>query len=143
MIVRQLLSHKGRQVETVRPQTTVLAALERMAAANVGALVVTGADGRLEGIVSERDYARKVVLRGRSSHDTAVEEIMSSPVVTVPPAADVKEVMQIMTDRRLRHLPVVEDGEMIGIVSIGDVVKAVISEQEFLIDQLQSYIDLR
>lgn len=142
MNVRQLLAQKGSRVETVHPDQTVYEALETMAAANIGALVVT-AEGSIVGILSERDYARKIILVGKASRDTSVREIMSSPVITITPAATMEECMQMMTERRLRHLPVVEDDRMVGIVSIGDVVKTVISEQEFMIEQLQSYIDHR
>lgn len=142
MTVRQLLAQKGSRVETVRPEQTVYEALEKMAAANIGALVVT-AEGSIVGILSERDYARKVILLGKASRDTPVREIMSSPVVTIAPSATMEDCMQVMTDRRLRHLPVVEDETMVGIISIGDVVKTVISEQEFMIEQLQNYIDHR
>ena len=142
MTVRQLLAQKGTRVETVRPERSVYDALEEMARADIGALVVTEED-RIIGILSERDYARKIILLGRASRDTPVREIMSSPVVTVAPAATMEQCMQIMTERRLRHLPVVEDDAMVGIISIGDVVKTVISEQEFMIEQLQNYIDYR
>lgn len=142
MTVRQLLSKKGSRVETIGPDQTVYEALERMARADIGALPVME-DGALAGIVTERDYARKVILAGRASRETRVREIMSSPVVTVEPNATMEACMEIMTDRRLRHLPVLEDGHMVGIISIGDVVKTVISEQEFMIEQLQNYIDHR
>ncbi len=137
--VRQLLRAKGSQTWTVGPGESVFAALELMADKNVGALMVVDA-GRLVGIFSERDYARKVILHGRASRDTAVREIMSAHVVTVGPEATVADCMVRMTERHIRHLPVVDGGELVGIVSIGDVVKAIISEQSFLIDQLQSYI---
>ena len=142
MTVRQLLAQKGTRVETVPPERSVYEALEKMARADIGALVVTHED-RIIGIVSERDYARKIILQGRASRDTPVREIMSSPVVTVEPGATMEHCMQVMTERRLRHLPVVEDDAMVGIISIGDVVKTVISEQEFMIEQLQNYIDYR
>lgn len=142
MTVRQLLAQKGTRVETVQPDETVYEALEKMADANIGALVVQE-EGRIVGILSERDYARKIILVGKASRDTSVREIMSSPVVTIDPAASMEDCMQVMTDRRLRHLPVVEGDRMMGIISIGDVVKTVISEQEFMIEQLQNYIDHR
>ena len=142
MTVRQLLAQKGSRVESVRPDRSVYEALEKMARADIGALVVMEGD-RIVGIMSERDYARKIILLGRASRDTLVREIMSSPVVTVEPSASMEDCMQIMTERRLRHLPVVEEGQMVGIISIGDVVKTVISEQEFIIEQLQNYIDYR
>ena len=142
MTIRQLLAHKGSRVETIRPERTVFEALEKMAQANIGALVVTEED-ELVGILSERDYARKVILQGRASRDTPVREIMSSPVITIDPAASVEDCMEIMTERKLRHLPVVEEGLMVGIVSIGDVVKTLISEKDYMIEQLQNYIDHR
>ena len=142
MTVRQLLAQKGSRVETIRPERTVFEALEKMAQANIGALVVTEED-ELVGILSERDYARKVILQGRASRDTPVREIMSSPVITVDPSASVEDCMEIMTERKLRHLPVVDEGLMVGIVSIGDVVKTLISEKDYMIEQLQNYIDYR
>lgn len=142
MTVRQLLTQKGSHVESTTPDTSVYDALEQMSAANIGALVVMEAD-ELAGILSERDYARKVILLGRASRDTKVREIMSSPVITVDPSAGIDDCMELMTERRLRHLPVVEDGRLVGIVSIGDVVKTLISEKEFIIEQLRSYIDQR
>lgn len=142
MTVRQLLAQKGSRVETIRPEKTVFEALEKMASANIGALVVTDG-GEIVGILSERDYARKVILAGRASRDTPVREIMSHPVVTIEPAASVEACMQMMTDEHVRHLPVVDDGAMVGIISIGDVVKTLISEKDYMIEQLQSYIDYR
>lgn len=142
MTVRQLLAHKGSRVETIRPERTVFEALEKMAQANIGALVVTEED-QLVGILSERDYARKVILQGRASRDTPVREIMSAPVITIDPSASVEDCMEVMTERKLRHLPVVDEGLMVGIVSIGDVVKTLISEKDYMIEQLQSYIDHR
>ena len=142
MTVRQLLAHKGSRVETIRPERTVFEALEKMAQANIGALVVTEED-EIVGILSERDYARKVILQGRASRDTPVREIMSSPVITIDPSASVEDCMEIMTERKLRHLPVVDEGLMVGIVSIGDVVKTLISEKDYMIEQLQNYIDYR
>lgn len=142
MTVRQLLTQKGSHVESTTPDTSVYDALEQMSTANIGALVVMEAD-ELAGILSERDYARKVILLGRASRDTKVREIMSSPVITVDPSAGIDDCMELMTERRLRHLPVVEDGRLVGIVSIGDVVKTLISEKEFIIEQLRSYIDQR
>jgi CBS domain-containing protein len=110
-----------------------------MAERHVGALLVIDG-GRLEGVVSERDYARKVVLSGRSSGTTAVREIMSSPVITIAPDKTVDDAMRLMTARRIRHLPVVRDGEVLGVVSIGDLVKSVIDEQRHTIEDLRSYI---
>ena len=137
--VRQLLSRKGREIFSVAPDAPVLEAIRAMALHHVGALLVMQAD-TLHGIVSERDYARKVILMGRSSADTPVRDIMSSPVLTVPPEATVQQCMQIMTERRVRHLPVTDAGRVIGLVSIGDLVKAVIAEQQEQIEQLETYI---
>jgi CBS domain-containing protein len=138
-LVRQLLDRKGRAVFSVEPAAAVLEAIRAMAAHHVGALLVIQG-GRLEGIVSERDYARKVILLGRSSSDTPVRDIMSSPVITVGPEDTVQKCMQIMTDHRVRHLPVIEGGAIAGMISIGDLVKAVIAEQQQQIEQLESYI---
>ncbi len=138
-IVRHLLERKGGTIFCVKPADPVLAAIGMMAERHVGALLVMQ-EGRLSGIISERDYARKVILLGRSSADTPVEQIMSSPVITVSPAQTVQECMKIMTEHRVRHLPVVEAGKVIGMISIGDLVKAVIEEQQQQIEQLESYI---
>lgn len=137
--VRTLLERKGRAIFSVEPQAAVLDAIRLMAEHHVGALLVMRG-AALEGIVSERDYARKVILRGRSSADTPVRDIMSSPVLTVSLETSVQQCMQLMTDRRLRHLPVVDGGRVVGVVSIGDLVKAVIAEQQQQIEQLESYI---
>ena len=137
--VRMLLERKGRKIYSVEAQAPVLEAIRLMAEHGVGALLVMQG-AALEGIVSERDYARKVILRGRSSSDTPVRDIMSSPVLTVSLDATVEKCMQLMTDKRLRHLPVVEGGRVLGMVSIGDLVKAVIAEQQQQIEQLESYI---
>jgi CBS domain-containing protein len=136
--VRQLLDGKGRQVYSVGPQAPVLEAIRLMAEHRIGALLVMKGES-LAGIVSERDYALKVILPGRGS-DTPVRDIMTSPVLTVTPDATVQECMQLVTDRRVRHLPVVEGGRVVGMVSIGDLVKAVIAEQQHQIEQLESYI---
>jgi CBS domain-containing protein len=136
--VRQLL--KGRTaLYSVGPEVAVLEAIRSMAEHGVGALLVMQ-DEKLVGIVSERDYARKVILLGRSSADTPVRTIMSSPVLTVSPDDSVSHCMQLMTDRHVRHLPAVEGGRVLGMVSIGDLVKAVIAEQRAQIEQLESYI---
>jgi len=137
--VRQLLQDKGYAIWSVDPDATVFEALEIMADKDVGSLVVIEG-GRVVGIFSERDYARKVILHGHASRDLKVRAIMTEKVVTVGPDQTLADCMHLMTDRRVRHLPVLEDGHQIGVISIGDVVKAVMSEQEFLIDQLQSYI---
>jgi len=138
-IVRQLLDRKDRAIFSVEPQAPVLEAIRAMAAHHVGALLVMQAD-TLAGIVSERDYARKVILLGRSSADTPVRDIMSFPVITVSPDDTVQTCMQLMTDKRVRHLPVLDGGRVVGMVSIGDLVKAVIAEQQAQIEQLENYI---
>jgi CBS domain-containing protein len=137
--VRQLLDRKDRAVFSVGPEAPVLEAIRAMAEHHVGALLVMTGEV-LAGIVSERDYARKVILRGRSSSDTPVRDIMTSPVLTVSPETSVEQCMQLVTDKRVRHLPVLEAGRVIGMVSIGDLVKAVIAEQQHQIEQLESYI---
>ena len=137
--VANIIDHKGRDIWSTDVDATVFEALELMADKNVGALVVFSG-GNLAGIVSERDYARKVILASRGSRETLVSEIMTNDPVTVSSATTVGECMQLMTDRRIRHLPVVDDGSLTGVISIGDVVRAVIEEQEFLIHQLESYI---
>jgi CBS domain-containing protein len=137
--VRQLLRAKGYDIWSVAPDDSVYDALKLMADKNVGAVLVTDA-GDLVGILSERDYARKVILKGRTSRDTPVREIMTEKVVYVRPDQTTDECMALMTDKRVRHLPVIEDDRLIGIISIGDVVKAIISEQEFMIEQLENYI---
>ena len=138
-LVRHLLDRKGRALFSIGPDVPVLEAIRTMAEHHVGALLVMrGAE--LAGIVSERDYARKVVLLGRSSADTPVSQIMTSPVVTVSPDSSVQDCMRLMTERHFRHLPVVEHGRVAGMISIGDLVKAVIEEQQQTIEQLESYI---
>ena len=137
--VGHILQDKGSETWCVVPDASVYEALEIMADKNVGALVVVD-HGRIVGILSERDYARKVILAGHGSREMAVSEIMTPNPVTVGPDASVTECMELMTDNRFRHLPVVVDGELVGVISIGDVVRAVIAEQRFLIAQLESYI---
>jgi CBS domain-containing protein len=134
-----ILRYKGDTVHSVRPDDTVLAALGVMAEHDVGAVVVLDGD-RLAGILTERDYARKVALVGRASKDSPVSAIMTANVVCVSPSSTVEDCMELMTERRVRHLPVVEHGRVVGLVSIGDLVKATIDEQEFTINQLKSYI---
>ncbi|TXH74163.1 MAG: CBS domain-containing protein [Lysobacteraceae bacterium] len=137
--VRQILDTKSPSIHRIGPEAPVLDALRLMAEQGVGAvLVMEGA--RLVGILSERDYARKVVLRGRASADTPVRDIMTAEVVTSSPHDSSDHCMQLMTDRRIRHLPVIEDGDVVGVVSIGDLVKAVIEDQQQELDQLQRYI---
>jgi CBS domain-containing protein len=137
--VRHLLDRKGRELFSIGPDAPVLEAVRLMSERHVGALLVMRGE-ELAGIVSERDYARKVVLLGRSSSDTSVSQIMSTPVVTVGLESGVEECMRLMTERRIRHLPVLERGRVIGVISIGDLVKAVIDEQQHTIEQLESYI---
>ncbi len=137
--VNEILKEKGHEVLSVTPETSVFEALKLMANKNVGSLLVLEND-QMIGLFSERDYARKVILKGKSSRDTPVREIMSSRVVYVRPNQTVEECMALMTDKRVRHLPVIKDKQLVGLVSIGDVVKAIISEQEFLIHQLENYI---
>lgn len=137
--VRQLLDGKKPGVYTVDADDPVRAAIQLMADHFIGALPVLES-GRLVGIVSERDYARKVVLMGRKSTETEVRTIMSAPVISVGPHHTVNDCMMLMTDKRIRHLPVVEDGELIGVISIGDCVKAVIDEQRHEIEDLRRYI---
>jgi len=140
LLVKHLLTRKGYDIWSVDAEEPVLAAIQMMADRHVGALPVLR-DGQLVGIVSERDYARKVILLGRSSAETEVWQIMSSPVVTVGPDDEVHQCMQIMTDRRIRHLPVVDEaGDMMGVISIGDLVRGVIEDQQETIDQLERFI---
>ena len=137
--VKQLLAQKGGPVWSIDVEEPVLEAIQLMADKHVGALPVTR-NGDLVGVISERDYARKVILLGRSSAETPVWQIMSSPVVTVSPGEDVRHCMQLMTAKRIRHLPVVENGRMVGMISIGDLVRAVIEEQDHTIEQLERFI---
>jgi CBS domain-containing protein len=137
--VQQLLESKRYSVVSVDPTTTVLGALQVMADKEIGAVIVID-DGHLVGIFSERDYARKVVLQGKASKDTPVREIMTEKVVCVRPEQTIEDCMGLMTDKRIRHLPVLEHKKVIGVISIGDVVKEMLSEKEFLIKQLESYI---
>lgn len=137
--VRDLLDSKGTAIFSVGPDDPVLNAIKTMAERHVGALVVMKGD-ELVGIISERDYARKVILLGRASGDTPVSQIMSTPVYTVTPKRTVSDCMRLMTQYRVRHLPVVENGRVIGVISIGDLVKAVIEDQRQTIEQLEDYI---
>ena len=137
--VNEILQAKSSKLLSIAPDASVLDALKLMAEREVGALVVL--DGaQLAGIFSERDYARKVILFGKSSKDTAVSEIMTRKVVCVRPEQSVEDCMALMTDKRIRHLPVLQGNTVIGVISIGDVVKEVISEQRFMIEQLEHYI---
>ena len=137
--VKQILQEKGREVWSVGPEATVYDAIAMMADKEVGALVVMDAD-KLVGVVTERDYARKVVLQGRSSKDTRIRDIMTSRVAYARPDQSVEECMAVMTEKRIRHLPVMEGEQMLGIISIGDLVKAIIEEQQHVIEQLEQYI---
>ncbi len=138
-LVAQLLQNKGFDVWSIGPDATVYESLQIMADKDVGALLVV--QGRaLVGIVSERDYARKVALKGRNSKNTLVHEIMSDELVCVTPEQPIEQCMALMTTRRVRHLPVFARNQLVGVISIGDVVKALISDQEFLIQELASYI---
>ena len=137
--VRRMLAAKPTGVFSVAPDSTVLDALQLMSEKNVGAVVVCEGDD-LVGIFSERDYARKVILHGKSSKDTPVREIMTSRVLCIEPAQTTDQCMALMTDKRIRHLPVLDDGKLVGVVSIGDVVKAIVEEQQFTIEQLENYI---
>jgi CBS domain-containing protein len=134
-----VLKRKGNDVWAIAPEQTVYEAVERMAEKAVGALLVLS-EGKIAGIISERDYARKVILRGKSSRTTLVREIMASPVISATPGQSVSECMAIMTRTRIRHLPIVEHGTILGVVSIGDIVKWIVSEQEGIIEQLHNYI---
>ena len=137
--IKEILQSKPLGVLSISPEASVLDALRLMAEKEVGALVVLENE-RLAGIFSERDYARKVILHGKSSKDTSVREIMTAKVVYVRPEQSVEECMALMTDKRIRHLPVLQENRVIGVISIGDVVKEVISEQRFVIEQLEQYI---
>ena len=136
---RDLLREKGPQVYSTSPDASVYDALQQMADKNIGALIVFEGD-RMVGLISERDYARKIVLKNKFSRETAVAEIMSRDVVTVTPDKNLEECMEVITARRVRHLPVVEDDRVLGIISIGDVVKGIIKHKEFVIEQLEYYI---
>ncbi|HET7065868.1 MAG TPA: CBS domain-containing protein [Rudaea sp.] len=138
-LVKHLLEGKSGPIYSIEPEKPVLDAIRLMADKHVGALLVMRGD-ELIGIVSERDYARKVILKGRSSADTAVNEIMTAPVISVAPGDSAHRCMRLMTDMRIRHLPVVENAKVVGMLSIGDLVKAVIDEQAAELEQLQRYI---
>lgn len=138
-LVWQLLENKGHAVWTIGPDEMVIQALQRMADKDIGALVVLDGD-QVVGIFSERDYARRVVLQGMSSTQTPVRQVMSTPVLYVRPQQSIADCMALMTDKHIRHLPVIDGNKLIGLISIGDVVKAVISEQVFIITQLENYI---
>jgi len=145
--VKDLLDAKGHEVYSVKPNATVYEALELMAEKNLGAVMVVDEKNAVKGIFSERDYARKIIIKGRASRTTRVKEIMTAKVLYVEPSTNVRDCMALMTGKRIRHLPVMDGGTLVGVVSIGDVVKAhcsvqesVISQQEFRISQLERYI---
>lgn len=137
--VRELLAGKGHDVWSIGPDASVYDALVLMADKGIGALVVIS-DGAPAGLISERDYARKLVLEGRNSRETPVRDVMTRRVFGVGPDQTVEECMALMTDKRIRHLPVMVGTELIGVVSIGDLVKAIIAQQQFIIEQLENYI---
>ena len=137
--ISDLLNHKGRDIWSLTPDTSVYDAIEQMAHRGVGALLVME-DGQLVGIVSERDYARKVILKGKASRETTVREIMSSPVVCCRPELTVEETMTVMTEKRVRHLPVMVGEKVVGVISIGDVLRGMMDDREFHIQQLTKYI---
>jgi CBS domain-containing protein len=139
VFVEQILKQKGSALWSVPPDAMVIDALKLMAEKDVGALLVLGA-GQLAGIISERDYARKVILKGKTSLQTPVREIMTPIVVTVRPENTVEECMGLMTEKRIRHLPVLVEGQVVGVISIGDVVKASLAAKDFVIEQLGNYI---
>jgi CBS domain-containing protein len=137
--VRDILQQKGNNIFSVSPNTTVYDALDFMCDKNVGALLVVE-DGRLRGIFTERDYARKVILRGKASRETLIEEIMTERPTTVTPDSTIEDCMKIMTNKFIRHLPVLDRNELIGLISIGDVVRYIIDEQKYIIENLEKYI---
>ena len=137
--VRDILKVKGTDVWCIEPDATVFDALQRMAEKEVGALVVTEG-AQVVGLISEREYARKVVLEGRTSPTTLVKEIMIRPVMYIHLDQTIEECMSLMTEKRTRHLPVIEDGKLVGLISIGDIVKSIIADQQFLIEQLVRYV---
>ncbi len=138
--IRHLLARKGNTVQTIGPEASVFEALESLARHDIGALVVVDDEGAVIGLLSERDYARKVILYGRISRDTRVRDIMTTSVLCVTSKQTVDACMALMTRHRIRHIPVVENGQLSGIVSIGDVVSAIIEDQQFTIEQLEHYI---
>jgi CBS domain-containing protein len=138
--VKDILEVKGRDIWSIEPGSSVYEAMKLMAEKEVGALMVMEG-GKLAGLISERDYARKVILKGRSSRTTQVREIMTIQVLYAHPEQNIEECMALMTEKRVRHLPVFEEGELIGVISIGDLVKSIITEQRFVIEQLVRYIN--
>src|SRR6476660_1265288 len=140
--VKDLLQEKEGELLTISSDASVYDAVKQMVDANVGSLLVT-VDGRIEGIVTERDYLRRVTLEGRTDHDVQVSEIMTAPLIVVQPETSVEECMAVMTDRRIRHMPVVDDGDVVAMVSIGDIVKYQSTQQSFKIQYLTDYITAR
>ena len=138
--VRDILQIKGNVVFTVSPESSVYEALETLENNNLGALIVLEKDGKLDGIFTERDYARKIILKGRSSKETLVRDIMTEKVLFVTPDSKIGECMELMTNKYIRHLPVLENDVLIGIISIGDVVKYIIRQKDFIIENLEHYI---
>ena len=138
-LVSQILQIKGSETWTIAPDATVFDALISMAEKDIGALLVVE-NNEVVGIFSERDYARKIILHGKSSRVTEVQEIMTSEVLCISPDQSVTKCMALMTDKRIRHIPVLDDGRLVGVISIGDVVKAIITEQQIIIDHLEDYI---
>lgn len=137
--IKEILAVKGHNVWAVPPESTVFEAIEMMADKGVGALAVT-LDGKLVGIISERDYARKVILKGQSSKETSVREIMSTDVICVSGEETIDECMALMTEKRVRHLPILDGDKLVGMISVGDLVKSIIKDQTFTIEQLEGYI---
>ena len=137
--VKDILDVKGRDIWSIAPDVSVYDAMELMADKEIGSLMVMEGT-KLVGIISERDYARKVILQGRSSRTTQVREIMTSRVVYAQPDQNIEECMALVTEKRVRHLPVIDEGQLVGVISIGDLVKSIISEQKFIIEQLERYI---
>ncbi len=138
--INEILNNKGHKVWSVRPDDSVYHALEKLAEKGIGALCVVNDAGQLVGFFSERDYARKVILKGKDSVNTPVADIMATELVTVTPDTGVDECMNLMTDHKIRHLPVLDNGQLVGLVSIGDLVKHIIAHQEQTISQLEQYI---
>lgn len=137
--VKQLLDKKGNEIHAVSPDATVFDAIKLMSERGVGALLVMQ-DNLLTGVISERDYTRKVILKGRSSSSTTVQEIMTSNIITLTPDSSVDQCMVLMNENQIRHLPIVDDGRVIGVVTIMDVIKNILSEKEFIIEQMELYI---
>jgi CBS domain-containing protein len=137
--VGEILKSKGREIWSIPPGESVYKALEMMAEKNIGALLVTD-KGNLVGIFSERDYARKVILKGRASRDTTVSELMTQSVFYLSPANTLEDCMALMSSKHIRHLPILDNGVLLGLVTLGDVVKRIISEQKFTISELEKYV---